>query len=148
MKKILVSTIIAIFIFLLIFAWVLVYNRKDVNIAKQENSNTKVAEIIEDDCTEEYEYEQKVGSLTVSSNLGNNTKLEKENNGNSEEKFVLRNKGGVIVIYKINEKNEEEEYEKTDISIDYLAEEDKNNINNGLKIIGKEELNKRIEDFE
>ena len=148
MKKFLVSTIIAVFIFLLIFAWVLVYNKRDTNVAKRESRNTQIAETIEDDCTEEYEYDQKLSSLTVSSTLGDKTKTEKEINRNSEEKFVLRNKDGVIVIYKTNEKNEEEEYEKTHISIDYLAEEDKNNIKNGLQIIGQEELNKIIEDFE
>lgn len=148
MKKILVSIIIAISIFLLVSAWVFVYNKKGVNVAKQENSNTQIAEVIEDDCTEEYEYEQKVGSLTVSSNLNNNTKLEQEINNSSDEKFILRNRNGVIVIYKINEKNEEEEYQKTNIAIDYLTEEDKSNIENGLKIMGKEELNKIIEDFE
>lgn len=201
MKRLFIIAIITVFIFLLALAWRLLYIRKDVNIAKKEEDNTKIAEVIEDDCTEEYEYEQNIGSLTanaeeekispnaiitykktfngckheiveqkiVSSNLVNITKdefqeaykdwkieefspdkiiINKIFDGNCGEEFILRDKEGVVVIYKINEDNKEEEYEETNIATDYLTEEDKSNMKNGMKIIGKQELNKIIEDFE
>lgn len=74
--------------------------------------------------------------------------LAKEFEGKCNEEFILRDVNGKIVIYKLDEKDNEIEYEQTDIATDYLTDTDKININNGLKVIGKEELNKIIEDFE
>ena len=48
----------------------------------------------------------------------------------------------------INENNEEELYEETEIAIDYLTETDKVNIQNGIRVNGNENLNQVIEDFE
>ena len=74
--------------------------------------------------------------------------LYKEFDSNCGQHFILRNDNGKISIYKINENNEEEIYEKTEISVEYLTESDLSNIRNGLEIYGKENLNKFIEDFE
>ena len=41
-----------------------------------------------------------------------------------------------------------EEFEKTDISIEYLTETDKIDIEKGLKVYGKENLSQIIEDYE
>lgn len=62
--------------------------------------------------------------------------------------FVLRNDEGKITVYRTNENNEEEVYEKTEISVDYLTETDKIEIENGIKVNGIEELKQLIEDFE
>lgn len=62
--------------------------------------------------------------------------------------FILRSVDGKIVIYRINNEMQEEVYEKTEISIDYLTETDKVEIQNGIRVNGLEELNQRIEDFE
>lgn len=62
--------------------------------------------------------------------------------------FVLKNDEGKITVYRINENGEEEIYEKTDISVDYLTETDKIEIENGIKVNGTEKLNQLIEDFE
>lgn len=74
--------------------------------------------------------------------------LSKEFEGKCNEEFILRDVNGKIVIYKLDENDNEIEYEQTEIATDYLTDTDKININKGLKIIGKEELNKVIEDFE
>lgn len=74
--------------------------------------------------------------------------LYKEYEGVCGQHFVLRDKDGKIIIYRINENNEEEEYESTEISTEYLTETDKLKIQEGIKVIGKEELNQLIEDFE
>ena len=55
---------------------------------------------------------------------------------------------GKITVYKINENNEEEVYEKTEISVYYLSETDKSKISEGIKVNGIEELNQLLEDFE
>jgi hypothetical protein len=178
----------------------IIYN--NIKNVPNENVITEISEVIEDDCTDEYKYEQKnidllktnseeekispnaiiklkkhynkcdhtiVEEKSINSNLVNKTKLElqeeyegwkiekfstgeiilvREFEGKCNEEFILRDVNGKIVIYKLNENNQEIEYEKTDISTDYLTQTDKNNINNGLKVIGIWELNKVIEDFE
>lgn len=64
------------------------------------------------------------------------------------EHFKLRVEDGKISVYIINSDGTESLYEKTDISSEYLTETDLINMENGLEIYGKEELNKIIEDFE
>ena len=72
----------------------------------------------------------------------------KEFDSNCGQHFILRDNDGKIVIYKINEKNEEEEYERTEISVEYLTDTDKIEIQKGIRVNGIEELNQLIEDFE
>ena len=74
--------------------------------------------------------------------------LYKEYIGQCGEHFVLRSDNGKITVYQINENNEETVYEKTEISLDYLTDTDKIEIENGIRVNGKEELNQVIEDFE
>ena len=74
--------------------------------------------------------------------------LYKEFNSNCGQHFVLREDEGKITVYKINENNEEEIYEKTEISVEYLSETDKGKISEGIKVNGIEELNQLLEDFE
>lgn len=74
--------------------------------------------------------------------------LYKEFDSNCGQHFILRNDEGKITIYKLNENNEEEIYEKTEIAVDYLTETDKIEIENGIRVNGIEELNQLIEDFE
>lgn len=74
--------------------------------------------------------------------------LYKEFDSNCGQHFILRNDNGKITIFKINENNEEEVYEKTEISVEYLTEADKIEIQNGIRVNGIEELNQLIEDFE
>lgn len=74
--------------------------------------------------------------------------LYKEFDSNCGQHFILKNDNGKITIYKINENNEEEIYEKTEISVEYLTETDKVEIQNGIRVNGIEELNQLIENFE
>ena len=55
---------------------------------------------------------------------------------------------GKVVIYLVSQEGRESLYEKTNISSEYLTETDLINMQDGLEIYGKEELNKVIEDFE
>lgn len=74
--------------------------------------------------------------------------LYREFDSNCGQHFILRNDNGKITIYKINEEMQEEVYEKTEISVEYLTETDKVEIQNGIRVNGIEELNQLIEDFE
>ena len=53
-----------------------------------------------------------------------------------------------MVIYNILDNDELQLKEKTDIAAEYLPETDLINMQEGIKIFGKEELNQILEDFE
>lgn len=78
----------------------------------------------------------------------NKITLYKELEGECGEHFKLKIEDEKISIYKIDENGKESLYEKTNISTEYLTETDLINMENGLEIYGKQELNKIIEDFE
>ncbi len=74
--------------------------------------------------------------------------LYKEDEGICDEHYVIREKNGVLIVYKQDENKKEDIYEETEISYQYLTDTDKITISNGLEVVGKENLNKIIEDFE
>lgn len=166
----------------------------------REKVETKVSEVILDDCTDEYEMmqneavktnteEEKISPncrlivqkkylkcndiineyMQIPQKLVNATKEEiqneykdwqikefspnqvtiyKEFDGECGEHYILKNDEGKISIYKIDENGNQTIYEKTEISIDYLPEKDKNAIEEGLKVNSEEKLNELLEGFE
>lgn len=74
--------------------------------------------------------------------------LNKTEQGECGEHYVLRDIDGKIVINIIDSEGKEKEYQKTDISTDYLTDTDKIEIKNGIKVFGKENLSQVIEDYE
>ena len=64
------------------------------------------------------------------------------------EHYILKEKEGKISINLVTENGIETEIEKTEIEIEYLPEEDQKNIKQGIRVDGKQELNRLIEDFE
>ena len=65
------------------------------------------------------------------------------------EHFLVKNEDGYVTIYTINNEAEILELlDRTDISVQYLADVDKDNLEKGMIIYTKENLNKLIEDFE
>lgn len=74
--------------------------------------------------------------------------LTKEEQGECGEHYIVKDKNGKVAIYELLENNMEREYEVTDISTEYLTNEDRVNIEKGIKVNGKQELNQLIEDFE
>lgn len=190
--------IIGILIISIIFLAYISLTKEEV----QENgiqNNTYVSEVIEDECTEEYE--KSINTTTVSSEeekvsanaililkkyyqkcehtineyvelpqeLVNMTEEEvqaefvdwevigfekgkvtlyKEFDNVCGEHFRLKVENGNVVIYIVNNDATESIYERTGISSEYLTETDLINMQDGLEIYGKEELNQIIEDFE
>lgn len=94
------------------------------------------------------EFQEKYENWNIEKFSASEIIIYKELEGKCNEEFILKDVDGKIVIYKLDENNNEIEYEKTQISTDYLTDTDKININKGLNVIGVEELNKVIEDFE
>ena len=74
--------------------------------------------------------------------------ISKKEEGECGEHYIVKDKEGKVVIYKLLEDGTENEYEVTDISTEYITDTDKINMKNGIKVNGKQELNQLIEDFE
>lgn len=74
--------------------------------------------------------------------------LYKELEGQCGEHYMLRDVDGKINIYELGANGEEILLEATDIATEYLAELDITNMENGLIVYGKENLNMLLEDFE
>ena len=74
--------------------------------------------------------------------------LYKEVNEFCNEHYLLKEKDGYIAIFKLDENNNQTFLELTDISTQYLTEEDLEKIQEGIAIYTKKELNKTLEDFE
>lgn len=193
--KIIIAVLLTIAI---IFASYILFNKEEV-VDKGIQNNTYISEVIEDDCTEEYEQYQNATTVSsteekLSSNaililkkyyqkcehtineyvelpqeLVNMTEEEvqaqysdwevigfekgkvtlyKEFEDVCGEHFKLKVEDGKIVIYIVNNDGTERVYEKTNISSEYLTETDLINMQDGLEIYGREELNQIIEDFE
>ncbi len=65
-----------------------------------------------------------------------------------DEHYLLKEEDGYITIYKLDENENAEFFNTTEISTEYLAEEDLEQIKNGIKVYTDKELNKTLEDFE
>lgn len=74
--------------------------------------------------------------------------LVKEIEGTCKEHYILKLKDGVITIYEEAEDGSEILKESTGISTEYLTENDKMELEKGIKVYGKENLNSMIEDYE
>lgn len=74
--------------------------------------------------------------------------LYKEVDDFCNEHYVLREKNGNIAVFSVDQINKEELVQITDISIEYLEEEDLEKLKSGIYINSKKELNKTLEDFE
>ena len=77
-------------------------------------------------------------------------RIEEASNNITEQDthYLLKDVYGYIEVYYLDENNKEYLYKKTDISTDYLTEEDKDDLQLGIEVVGIEELNKMLEDFE
>ena len=67
------------------------------------------------------EVDQKYPEWTIETFKSNQVVLSKSQAGECGEHYVLRDVEGKIVVYVINNKGEEEVYQKTDIATDYLT---------------------------
>ena len=110
----------------------------------ETRKNIEEAEV---NLTEE-ELKQKFTEWEVQKFTPNEIVLYKEVNEFCNEHFLLKEKDGYIAIYKLDENNNEKFLRTTEISTEYLANQDLEKITNGIKIYTEKELNKTLEDFE
>ncbi len=146
-KNVLLFILMLILALILFFAiWKAILNNK--NIQNYNNSKNKEIENglniseegIEDECTEEFhKYDEELKANFKEAN----SRIENENTH-----YLIKDQEGYICIYYLNEDNEELLYKKTNISTEYLSQKDVDDLAIGIEVIGIEELNKVLEDFE
>ena len=74
--------------------------------------------------------------------------LKKKEEGICDEHYVIRDEEGQIVIYQLDEENNEKVLERTGIITQYLPDADRENVEKGVFVNGHEALNRLLEDFE
>lgn len=94
------------------------------------------------------EIEKLYPDYKVESFFNNKIVLIKEEEGQCDEHYIVRDENSNIMIYKILSDGKEEIYQNTGISTEYLPETDKISLRDGIKVFGRENLNSIIEDFE
>ncbi len=98
-------------------------------------------------CTKK-QIEEKYKDYKLEKFASNEIVLYQEKEGECGEHYVVKDNNGKVVVYR-KTKNEKEEFiEETDIATDYLPETDKINMKKGIEVIGKQNLNQLIEDYE
>lgn len=149
-KKVLIWLTIVVFA---IIAGFIIYKIVNKNEEKAElNENTKnMVEIsaedsnesedaVTDECLDEWDDYNEYMSKRV----------EEASNNIAEESthYLLKDVYGYIEVYYLDDNNNEYLYKKTDISTEYLSEEDIDDLQVGIEVEGIEALNKMLEDFE
>ena len=80
--------------------------------------------------------------------LNNEIILKKEEEGQCNEHYIIKDENSNIIIYRVLNDGAEEVYQNTGISTEYLPETDRINLKSGVKVFGIENLNSIIEDSE
>ena len=138
-KKVILPIIITsiILIGILIFNFVKSKNKDSEEKVKNE---INISKFVTDECIDEWEDY----SITIQDEINQaSTTLTDEN-----KTYILREKKGYINLYYINEKNEEILYKVTEISTQFLGEEDISKLKNGIAVRGLQSANQLLEDFE
>lgn len=72
----------------------------------------------------------------------------KEEDGICKEHYMLKELDGYIAIYSLDEEERQTLKERTSIITTYLPEEDISTLKQGIKVYGRDKLNKALEDYE
>ena len=94
------------------------------------------------------ELASKYGSWNIEKFSDTQIILTKTDEDECGEHYMVREKDGKLVVFRIQENGVETEYETTEISLEYIPQTDLVNIKNGVRINGNEELNQYLENFE
>jgi len=96
----------------------------------------------------EQEFKEKMREWRIEKFSTSEIELSIEKEKFCDEHYKLKLANNVIVIYKIDESGVEVEYDKTDITTEYLTNEDILKLTTGIEVYGKENLSNTIEDYE
>lgn len=94
------------------------------------------------------EIEEAYTGWNIEEFTSNNVVLKTEKEGICDEHYVLKENNGYIAIYRINKFEKETLIETTSVVTAYLPEVDLLELREGIRVIGKDKLNARLEDYE
>ena len=112
------------------------------SVTKKELVPREIVNLSEDEVKEFY------SDWSLDSFSPNEIKLSRKSSGICGEHYILRESDGFISISCKNESGEYIFKGLTDISVQYLPEEDLKKLEQGIEVEGREALNKFLEDFE
>ena len=119
-------------------------NQNKKNESDVENFVNNVEEISSEYVTDECLNEWRDYSLTIQDEL----KEASQNLNDENRTYIVKAEDNYIKIYYLNNNNEEILYRVTDIAVQYLGENDVEELKQGIRVVGLQELNQLIEDFE
>lgn len=96
----------------------------------------------------EEELKQKYPEWNVEKFTDTDIILNKDVKGNCNEHYIVKDVNGIVTVFRVLADGTEEEYQVTDIATEYLTDTDKIEMEKGIKVNGKQNLNQLIEDYE
>lgn len=120
----------------------MLYKKCGHEIAKSSKVPTDIVNL------DEKEFEEKYKEYQIEEFSDKQVSIYNEVDKMCPEHYKIGVAEGVINIYRKDENGEEELYEMTNISLEYLPEEEQGKLENGIEIIGEEELNSVLENLE
>lgn len=96
----------------------------------------------------EEELQEKYRDFKIKEFTSNQVTFYEEKEGICNEHYIIKDNNGYVAIYWVDSFGKETLKETTEIVTSYLPEVDKIKLKEGIKAIGQEELNARIEDYE
>lgn len=142
-KKVLISVILIMIIIIGMRAFY-TNNQNKKNESDVENFVNNVEEVSSEYVTDECLNEWRDYSLTIQDEL----KEASQNLNDENRTYIVKAEDNYIKIYYLNNNNEEILYRVTDIAVQYLGENDVEELKQGIRVVGLQELNQLIEDFE
>ena len=121
---------------------VVLYKKCGHEIAKNSKVPTDIVNL------DEKEFEEKYKEYQIEEFSDKQVSIYNEVDKMCPEHYKIGVAEGVVNIYRRNENGEEELYEMTNISLEYLPEEEQAKLDSGIEIIGEEELNSVLENLE
>lgn len=118
---------------------------KDCNhlVIKEEKADEELVNLNERDLKE------KIPNCEIQKFTSEEIVIYKEVDDFCNEHYLIKDNEGYLGIYQLDKNgNVKELVELTEIATDFLPEEDKERIKDGLRVDKKEELSKIVEDFE
>ena len=94
------------------------------------------------------ELQEKYSDWSIDKFTDTDIVLDKEEEGSCDEHFVVRDVDGMVTVFKKQDDGTETKYQETDIATEYLTDTDKMNMEKGIEVNGKQNLNQLIEDYE
>ncbi len=125
-----------------LFVFQIYYKECKHTIAKRVEIPKECVNQTEEDLQEKYK-DWKIQEFTSSEII-----FYQEKEGICDEHYVIRENNGYVSIYTIDSLGKETLKETTEIVTSYLPETDKIRLKEGIKVIGQENLNATIEDYE